>query len=187
LTRWTLVLSWADPEGKNLSTWSNLFWSGELYQEGGGIPLMYVFSVRNFILMFYKHFIVWFLSLFKSFFLDALTYIGLSFPLQEKLHMHKMEYTYSWQSSNVLDKVPEKLYFGQWQYTTKMYRVNAIWLLKKNQCRIKKSLPIYSSPFPLVTVWPYSTDVLLKTFRTTLVSAIFRQFGSCFGLFDIAG
>ena len=52
------------------------------------------------------------------------------------------------------NKVPEKLYFGQWQYTTKMYRVNAIWLLKKNQCRIKKSLPIYSSPFPLVTVWP---------------------------------
>jgi hypothetical protein len=24
-------------------------------------------------------------------------------------------------------------------------------------------------------------------FRTMLVSAIFRQFGSCFGLFDIAG
>jgi len=27
----------------------------------------------------------------------------------------------------------------------------------------------------------------LKTIRTTLVSAIFRKFGSCFGLFDIAG
>jgi hypothetical protein len=27
----------------------------------------------------------------------------------------------------------------------------------------------------------------LKTIRTTLVSAIFRQFGRCFGLFDIAG
>ena len=74
--------------------------------------LMYVFSVRNFILMFHKHFIVWFLSLFKSFFLAALTYIGLSFPLQEKLHMHKMEYTYSWQSSNVLD-ILYFLYFSK--------------------------------------------------------------------------
>jgi len=27
----------------------------------------------------------------------------------------------------------------------------------------------------------------LKTIRTTLVAAIFKQFGSCFGLFDIAG
>ena len=27
----------------------------------------------------------------------------------------------------------------------------------------------------------------LKTIRTTLVSAIFRKFGNCFGLFDIAG
>jgi len=27
----------------------------------------------------------------------------------------------------------------------------------------------------------------MKTIRSTLVSAIFRQFGSCFGLFDIAG
>jgi hypothetical protein len=27
----------------------------------------------------------------------------------------------------------------------------------------------------------------MKTIRTMLVSAIFRQFGSCFGLFDIAG
>jgi len=27
----------------------------------------------------------------------------------------------------------------------------------------------------------------LKTIRTTLVSAIFRQFGRCFGLFVIAG
>jgi len=27
----------------------------------------------------------------------------------------------------------------------------------------------------------------LKAIRTTLVSAIFRQFGSCFELFDIAG
>jgi hypothetical protein len=26
-----------------------------------------------------------------------------------------------------------------------------------------------------------------KTFKTTLLSAIFRQFGNCFGLFDIAG
>jgi len=26
-----------------------------------------------------------------------------------------------------------------------------------------------------------------KTIRMTLVSIIFRQFGSCFGLFDIAG
>ena len=32
-----------------------------------------------------------------------------------------------------------------------------------------------------------SANVPLKTFRTTFVSAIFRQFGSCFGLFDIAG
>ena len=31
------------------------------------------------------------------------------------------------------------------------------------------------------------TDDELKTIRTTLVSAIFRQFGNCFGLFDIAG
>jgi hypothetical protein len=31
------------------------------------------------------------------------------------------------------------------------------------------------------------TDDALKTIRTTLVSAIFRQFGNCFGLFDIAG
>jgi hypothetical protein len=29
-------------------------------------------------------------------------------------------------------------------------------------------------------------DEPLKTIRTTLVSAIFRKFGSCFGLFDIA-
>jgi hypothetical protein len=27
----------------------------------------------------------------------------------------------------------------------------------------------------------------MKTIRTTLVSHIFRQFASCFGLFDIAG
>jgi hypothetical protein len=27
----------------------------------------------------------------------------------------------------------------------------------------------------------------MKIIRKTLVSAIFRQFGSCFGLFDIAG
>jgi hypothetical protein len=27
----------------------------------------------------------------------------------------------------------------------------------------------------------------MKTIRTTLVSAIYRQIGSCFGLFDIAG
>jgi len=27
----------------------------------------------------------------------------------------------------------------------------------------------------------------LKTISTTLVSAPFKQFGSCFGLFDIAG
>jgi hypothetical protein len=27
----------------------------------------------------------------------------------------------------------------------------------------------------------------LKTIRTMLVSAIFRKFGSCFGVFDIAG
>jgi len=27
----------------------------------------------------------------------------------------------------------------------------------------------------------------MKTIRTTLVSHIFRQFSSCFGLFDIAG
>jgi len=27
----------------------------------------------------------------------------------------------------------------------------------------------------------------LKTFKTTLVSAIFKQFSSCFGPFDIAG
>jgi hypothetical protein len=27
----------------------------------------------------------------------------------------------------------------------------------------------------------------LKTSRTTLISAIFRQFGGCFGPFDIAG
>jgi len=27
----------------------------------------------------------------------------------------------------------------------------------------------------------------LKTIGTTLVSAVFRQFGSCFGPFDIAG
>jgi len=27
----------------------------------------------------------------------------------------------------------------------------------------------------------------LKTIRKMLVSAIFRQFGSCFGLYDIAG
>ena len=27
----------------------------------------------------------------------------------------------------------------------------------------------------------------LKTIVTTLVSALFRQYGSCFGLFDIAG
>jgi hypothetical protein len=26
-----------------------------------------------------------------------------------------------------------------------------------------------------------------KTFKTTLLSAIFRQFGNCFGLFGIAG
>jgi hypothetical protein len=30
-------------------------------------------------------------------------------------------------------------------------------------------------------------DAPLKTFRTTLASAIFRQFGSCFGPFDFAG
>jgi hypothetical protein len=27
----------------------------------------------------------------------------------------------------------------------------------------------------------------LKTIKTTLVSAILKQFGSCFGFFDIAG
>jgi hypothetical protein len=27
----------------------------------------------------------------------------------------------------------------------------------------------------------------MKTIRTTIVSAIYRQIGSCFGLFDIAG
>jgi hypothetical protein len=27
----------------------------------------------------------------------------------------------------------------------------------------------------------------MKTIKTMLVSAMFRQFGSCFGLFDIAG
>ena len=30
-------------------------------------------------------------------------------------------------------------------------------------------------------------DAHLKMFRTTLVSAIFRQFGSCFEPFDFAG
>jgi len=29
--------------------------------------------------------------------------------------------------------------------------------------------------------------MLLKTIRTTLVSAIFRLIGRCFGFFDIAG
>jgi hypothetical protein len=32
-----------------------------------------------------------------------------------------------------------------------------------------------------------SVDVTLITIRTMLVSALCRQFGSCFGLFDIAG
>jgi hypothetical protein len=31
------------------------------------------------------------------------------------------------------------------------------------------------------------TDYIIETIRTTLVSAIFRKFGNCFGLFDIAG
>jgi hypothetical protein len=31
------------------------------------------------------------------------------------------------------------------------------------------------------------TDDTLITIRMTLVSAIFRQFGRCFGLFDIGG
>ena len=31
------------------------------------------------------------------------------------------------------------------------------------------------------------TDDTIETIRTTLVSVIFRQFHSCFGLFDIAG
>jgi hypothetical protein len=31
------------------------------------------------------------------------------------------------------------------------------------------------------------TNTPLKTIRTTFASAIFRQFGSCFGLFDVAG
>ena len=31
------------------------------------------------------------------------------------------------------------------------------------------------------------TDDTIETIRTTHVSAIFRKFGNCFGLFDIAG
>ena len=30
-------------------------------------------------------------------------------------------------------------------------------------------------------------DFTLKTIRMTIASVLFRQFGSCFGLFDIAG
>jgi hypothetical protein len=33
--------------------------------------------------------------------------------------------------------VSEKLYLGQWLHKTKMYPVNAIWLLIYIQCRIK--------------------------------------------------
>jgi hypothetical protein len=40
----------------------------------------------------------------------------------------------------------------------------------------------------MVTVYVLTSQMTQwKTIRTTLVSAIFRQFGSIFGLFDIAG
>jgi hypothetical protein len=40
----------------------------------------------------------------------------------------------------------------------------------------------------MVTVEALTSQMTpMKGIRTTLVSAIFRQFGRCFGLFDIAG
>jgi hypothetical protein len=45
-------------------------------------------------------------------------------------------YCYHFLLSLYMNQVPEKLYFVQWPYITKTYRVNAIWLLKQNQCRI---------------------------------------------------
>jgi hypothetical protein len=40
----------------------------------------------------------------------------------------------------------------------------------------------------MVTVHTLTSQMTpMKTIRTTLVSAIYRQIGSCFGLFDIAG
>jgi hypothetical protein len=40
----------------------------------------------------------------------------------------------------------------------------------------------------MVTVYTLTSQMTpMKTIRTTLVSAIYRQIGSCFGLFDIAG
>ena len=38
------------------------------------------------------------------------------------------------------NRVPEKLYFGQWPCITNIYPVNAIFLLKQNQCRIKSNI-----------------------------------------------
>ena len=40
----------------------------------------------------------------------------------------------------------------------------------------------------MVTVYALTSEMTpMETIRTTLVSAIYRQIGSCFGLFDIAG
>jgi hypothetical protein len=58
-----------------------------------------------------------------------------------------------------------------------MYPVNAIWLIKKNRWRIHhmQNIDTNSSTYKFSKVLTY------------LVSALFRQFRSCFGLFDIAG
>ena len=40
----------------------------------------------------------------------------------------------------------------------------------------------------MVTIYTLTSQLTpMKTIRTTIVSAIYRQIGSCFGLFDIAG
>ena len=44
-----------------------------------------------------------------------------------------------------MNLVQEKLYFGQWPYRTNIYPVNAIWLLKLKQCRIKHNMWYLSS------------------------------------------
>ena len=64
----------------------------------------------------------------------------------------------------------KKLYFGQWQYITKIDPVNAICLLKQKKCRIKVIIIHVNSELP------NNTDTCQKTSRG-IVSALFISKG----------
>ena len=56
------------------------------------------------------------------------------------------------------NQIPERLNFGQWPNIAKIYPVNAIWLLKKNKCRIK----FYMSIFHFINPSIYRVYIFLR-------------------------